>query len=282
MKPILEPIHLGEQRTIMGFYYAKKNFETPWHFHPQHELTYIEESVGTKFIGNYVGSYQPGELVLLRSNLPHCWKNSTQQEGLSRSVVVQWNVGVFPKVPELAPIFDMLKTASKGIIFDKQDSAPLIAQLKTFPQLEGPDLYLQLLTLLAQLAKCPYRTLSETSFTDDLPTEYSTRMAKIHDFVGAHFDRKVYLKELSDLVNMSEQSFSRFFTKMMGRSFFVFLNEYRINMAARMLLDTDDTVAQIGYACGYESLQFFHKKFGELHGITPLKYRQQYAGERYR
>lgn len=276
MNPVLESIPLGEEKSILGFRYEAQDFETPWHFHPQHELTYIEESVGTKFIGDYVGSYEPGELVLLRSNLPHCWKNSKQEHVVSKSIVVQWNTGVFPKVPELEVVFDLLRTASKGILFDKLESAALVPLLQTLPQLAGYDLYIQLLHLLTKLSNCSYQTISESSFTDHLPYEYSSRMSKIHDFVSQNFSRKIYLKELADLVNLSEQSFSRFFTKMMGRSFFTFLNEYRINRAVRMLLDTDHSVAQIGYSCGYESLPFFHKQFRKFRGSSPLAYQKKY------
>lgn|GEM_PF-334712 len=277
MKPILEPIHLDQKQTITGFCFAKKNFETPWHFHPQHELTYIEESVGTKFIGDYVGSYEPGELVLVRSNLPHCWKNHVQPNGQSKSIVVQWDKGIFTRVPELAPVFEMIKTASKGIIFDREDISPLITSIKELPELDGVALYIRLLTLLGALSKCPYKTLSEASFTDDIPTEHGSRMAKIHDFVDANYHQKIYLRELADLVNLSEQSFSRFFSKMMGRPFFTFLNEYRINMAARMLLDTHYTISQIGYSCGYESLPFFYKQFKKIMGSSPLVYQKKFV-----
>jgi AraC-like DNA-binding protein len=277
MKPILEPILLGQQQTIRGFRYAKTNFETPWHFHPQYELTYIEESVGTKFIGDFVGSYEPGELVLLRSNLPHCWKNHVQSGGQSKSVVVQWNKGVFPNIPELASVFEMLKTASRGIVFDKTEITPLLKPLKNFPELEGHDMYVQLLTLLVSLSNFRHSTLSEASFTDDIPSEYSSRMSKVYDYVATHYNRKIYLVELAALTNMSEQSFSRFFSKMMGRPFFSFLNEYRINMAARMLLDTDSSVSQIGFASGYESLPFFYRQFNKFKGCTPLAYQRKYA-----
>ncbi|MEP1086528.1 AraC family transcriptional regulator [Algoriphagus sp.] len=276
MKPILEPIPLGNQKSILGFCFDKKDFETPWHFHPQHELTYIEESVGTKFIGDYVGGYQPGELVLLRSNLPHCWKNNTSQSSNSKSYVVQWNLGIFPEVPELNSIHQLLKTASRGLIFDKEQVNQLIPLIKTFPDLSGQELYIQLLAILSSLSKASYTPLSAASFTDDIPSEYGTRMAKIHDFVGGNFGRKIYLKELADLINLSEQSFSRFFTKMMGRPFFTFLNEYRINNAARMLVDTEEPIAQIAYVCGYDSLPFFHKKFNESYQISPAQYRKRY------
>lgn len=279
MKPILEPIPLGEQQTIMAFQHCQKDFVTPWHFHPQHELTYIEASVGTKFIGDYVGPYEPGELVLLRSNVPHCWRNHQQQVSDAKSLVVQWNRGVFAKAPELSPVFEMLKMASKGIIFDKKSVLPLVPQLKEITKLKGQELYLQLLTVLIKLSASPCNTLSASSFVEDLPTEYGSRMAKIHDFVGAEFHRKIYLKELADLVNMSEQSFSRFFTKMMGRSFFTFLNEYRVNAAARLLLDTESSVSQIGFECGYESPPFFFKKFNETYQVSPAKYRKYYKSQ---
>ncbi len=277
MKPILEPIHVTRQRTISGFTYAETNFETPWHFHPQHELTYIEKSVGTKFIGDYVGPYEPGELTLLRSNLPHCWKNHVRQGQSSKSIVVHWNREIFAKVPELTPVFDMLQTASKGILFDKKDTAPLIGAIRKLPLSKGHDLYIKLLTVLTELAKCEYRTLSESSFMDDMPSKFGTRMATVHSFVETNFDRKIYLAEVAGLVSMSEQSFSRFFGKMMGRSFFVFLNEYRINISVRMLLDTDRSVSQIGFACGYESLPFFYRQFKRLNGCSPLVYQKRHT-----
>lgn len=280
MKPILEAILIGEQKSIHSFCYDKKDFETPWHFHPQHELTYIEESVGTKFIGDYVGGYQPGELVLLRSNLPHCWKNNSTKNGNSKSFVVQWNSEIFPEVPELASLHQLLKVASKGLIFDNEVVNLLIPKLKSLPDLSGHQLYIQLLIILSELSSSNYSTLSAASFTDSIPSEYGSRMAKIHDFVGENFGRKIYLKELAELVNLSEQSFSRFFSKMMGRPFFAFLNEYRINYAARLLVDTEASISDIAFSCGYESLPFFHKKFNESYQISPAQYRKRFIGKR--
>lgn len=52
MKPVLENVRLRAMESILAFHYDNKDFDAPWHFHPQHELTYIEESRGTKFIGD--------------------------------------------------------------------------------------------------------------------------------------------------------------------------------------------------------------------------------------
>ena len=275
MNPVLEQIQLGHRQSISAFKYTGKHFETPWHFHPQHELTYIVESVGTKFIGDYVGAYEPGELVLLRSNLPHCWKNHASAHGMAQSIVVQWNRSIILEIPELNDVFDLMIKAARGLIFYSEDVKTILSDLVQLPMLTGPKLYIRLLMVLTQLAQFRYRYLSAVSF-EELPDEFNSRMAKVHDFIGQHYSRKIYLHELSSLVNMSEQSFSRFFSKMMGRPFFTFLNEYRINVASRMLIDTEKSINEIGYTCGYDSLSFFHKQFKKLKGTTPTAFRTRY------
>ena len=277
MKPILEQIPLGEHQSILAFEYKNEHFDAPWHFHPQHELTLITQSFGTKFIGDYVGPYEPGELVLLRSHLPHCWKNYKRQHKLAKSIVIQWNKGIFPRIPELSELFVMLKNASHGILFSKTDVASLRPYLEKTLILQGNALYIALLELLSKLSSLKYILLSEASFEDDMPSEHESRMSKIHDFVEKNYSRKISLREMAFVVNMSEQSFSRFFSKVMGRSFFAFLNEYRINIASRMLIDTDWSVAQIGFECGYESLPFYYKQFKKVCGITPNMYRKAHT-----
>lgn len=277
MNPELERIDLSHKENILAFAFSQKNFDAPWHFHPQHELTFIQESRGSKFIGDFVGPYEQGELVLLRANLPHCWKNQFDKEGMSKSIVIQWNKGIFADVPELGQMLDMLRAASKGLIFEKNHVPSILPLLKKMPKLEGQRLYVGLLDLLCQLSEIPYQKLSRSSFLDDLPREFSSRMARIHDFIEANYSRKIYLKEVAALVSMSEQSFSRFFSKMMGRPFFTFLNEYRISVAGRMLIETDWSVSQIGFSCGYESLPFFHKQFNKFMEDSPARYRKRFG-----
>jgi len=276
MEPILEKLSFRKEQSILAFRYAKKSFETPWHFHPQHELTYIEESSGTKSIGDYVGRYEPGELVLLRSNLPHCWKNYDHTKGLAKSTVIQWNEGIFANTPELEPLFRMMKRASRGIIFEKSEVEHLTPEVLKLPSYAGGDLYLGLLSVLLSLSSASFRPLSEASFLREAPLEHNRKIAKVHTYVNTHYDHKIRLRDLGALVNMTEASFSRFFTKMMGRPFFTYLNEFRVNVASRLLIDTDKSVGEIGFSCGYESLPFFYKQFKKHKGLTPHKYRQKH------
>ncbi|MBN7813365.1 AraC family transcriptional regulator [Algoriphagus sp. H41] len=274
MKPVLEPIPLEKNQSILAFCFNKKNFETPWHFHPQFELTWIASSTGTKFIGDFIGNYEPGELVLLHSNLPHYWKNGQNQADPATSYVIQWNGDAMPHAPEMEAIHELLQASSRGILFDQVQAAAIFPLIQKSVDLSGASLYLQLLTILSALTACSYSLLSESGFTKAIPLEYSSRLEKVHEFVANQYGRKIYLKEVSELANMSEQAFSRFFSKMAGRPFFVFLNDYRIHTAARMLLEKDDPIAQIAQDCGYESLPFFHRKFNEAYGTSPARHRK--------
>lgn len=275
MKPVLEKISLDEQ-SILAFRHEESDFGVPWHFHPQHELTLIERSVGTKFVGDYVGPYEPGELVLIRSNLPHCWKNFSNPNVSSVSTVVQWVRGSYANVPELSGVSKMIERAAHGIVYNRSEVSPFLPTILKMPDLSKEALYVQLLDVLLALSKCKGQLLSEVGFRDENSGIYSTRISRVHDYVNAHFGQKIYLRDVADLVNMSEQSFSRFFSKVMGRPFFTFLNEYRISVASRMLIDSDMSVAEVGFKCGYDSLPFFYKQFQKFKSTSPSQFRKKF------
>lgn len=275
MRAIFENLPVGAQQSINAFRYAAKSFTTPWHFHPQHELTLIEESSGTKFIGDHVGAYAPGELVLLRGNLPHCWKNQPST-GLSRSTVIQWNPETFARAPELDTVFQLTQAAARGIIFDSRDTAAILPEMQNLPDLAPAEKYIHLLSILQQLATCRYNYLSAAAFQETLPSADGNRMQRIHRYVEQNFQRKVQLAEIAQQVHLSEQAFNRFFRKMMGRPFFLFLNEYRINRVSQLLVETDWPVGRIAHACGFASLPFFHRQFRRFMSATPLQYRKQH------
>ena len=48
-------------------------FRFAWHHHPEFELTLTRNSRGQRFVGDHVGNYDDGDLVLIGPNLPHTW-----------------------------------------------------------------------------------------------------------------------------------------------------------------------------------------------------------------
>ena len=85
----------------------------------------------------------------------------------------------------------------------------------------------------------------------------------------------IALEEISSQVFMTPQSFCRFFKKSTNRTFTSFLNEYRINHATKLLLETDDDIKNICYASGFNNLSNFFRNFKKITQLTPICYREE-------
>ncbi len=62
----------------------------------------------------------------------------------------------------------------------------------------------------------------------------------------------------------------------MKKSFFEFLNEYKINRACKLLIETDKQVSEICYASGFESIPFFYRQFKKFKSCQPKTYQLNY------
>ena len=145
----------------------------------------------------------------------------------------------------------------------------------------GVNRYIQLLNILQKLSEVKeYEFLSGEHYSPDLSLQTGYRLDSVQQYVEGHYTEKITLAEVAELVSMTESSFSRFFSRVMQKPFFSFLNEYRVNRASKLLIETEQSVAEIGFSCGYESLPFFYKQFKKIKGYSPLVYRKIYRAEK--
>lgn len=275
MKASLEKITVAPEQSFLAFEYEAAAFDAPWHFHPEFELTHIKSSSGIRYVGNHLADFKAGDLVLLGANLPHCWRNVSAEGGQANSLVIQWGGSFLGSQPEFKAIRKMLAMADRGIQFPETIAERVGNQMAAIIDAPPLDAYLLLIRLLDELARSEdHNLLADRAFSYDGSSRTGDRLQRIQQFVNDHYQRKITLAEVAARVNLSEQSFSRFFSQAMGRPFFRFLNEYRINMACRLLLETDANVSNVGYDCGYDTLPFFYREFGRLKGCTPGQFRK--------
>src|SRR5512133_1991952 len=119
--------------------------------------------------------------------------------------------------------------------------------------------------------------LSQATPTEKLPDVKSRRLEKAFEFIRGNYEKELSLKEVANIVNMPEGSFSRFFKKRSGRTFIESLNEIRLGHASRMLITTTQTIAEISYKCGFNNLSYFNRVFKRKNGCTPSEFRDNYA-----
>ena len=99
------------------------HFLNVWHYHEELELGLILESTGTRFIGDSIEAFMPGDLVLIGSQLPHLWLNDRmyfENDDLkAEALVIHFHPKCFGElffnIPEMHQIKKLLKDAKLGL-----------------------------------------------------------------------------------------------------------------------------------------------------------------------
>jgi len=97
----------------------------------------------------------------------------------------------------------------------------------------------------------------------------------ILSYIRNNYKNKIYLSDLSELANMNEQYFCRFFKKAIGKTVVEYINEYRIEKAVELLQKEEIKILEVCYECGYDNVGYFIKKFKQYKGYTPSDYRKE-------
>lgn len=255
-------------------------FIASWHFHPQYELTYILGSSGIRYVGDNMGDFEYGDLVLVGANLPHCWKTIGEQKEDVKCIIIQWDADMLEdwlEKEEFQHIKQLLKLASRGVKFDRENALNIEDKMLELIDLAPFDRLLSFLNILQELAiNSNHKCLAGGGFTTNLTIKESERINLIYNYVKEHHNQQIRLESISKIVAMNKESFCRFFKKTFRKSFFEFVNEYKINMASKMLITTDLTSSEIGYKVGYNNLSFFNRQFNKFVKMSPSKYRKMY------
>lgn len=104
-------------------------------------------------------------------------------------------------------------------------------------------------------------------------TKHLEKMKRILSHIETHFSEPISIEEVADLTYYSKSYFMKFFKTCTGKGFTEYLNDYRLDHAARMLGTTDLSLLEIAAQSGFENLSYFNRMFKRKYGITPGKYR---------
>src|SRR5690606_334079 len=124
-KASLEAIQPLQRDSFLVREFGPEGFAAPFHFHPEYEITYITGGKGKRFVGNNMTGFSPGDLVLIGTNLPHCWKLDEEANAVAGSMVIQCSPGFmgdpFFHSPGLGLIQKMLSKSAAGIRFRSEE-----------------------------------------------------------------------------------------------------------------------------------------------------------------
>ncbi|WP_111708287.1 AraC family transcriptional regulator [Lutibacter citreus] len=255
--------------------------EYPYHYHPEYELTYIIKGKGKRFTGNNIEEFEANDFVLMGRNLPHVWKSDIEYYDnpnlLTDCIVIQFSKDSLGKdffeLNELKNIKDLLNNSKYGIKFSKKIKAKLLPKMKKIVSLSGAKKITSFIDILDECSKDKDIVLLSKKLIYINPGgKDSQRFSKIFNYIIENLHREITVNEVSTLVGLADNSFSRYFKKHTNESFVKFVNKLRIEASCSLIKSGEKNFTQICFEVGFGSLSYFNRQFKQYKKTTPSEY----------
>lgn len=284
MKAIMnERLLISKSSPLSVRFFDYKHFTYPLHFHTEYEIIYIKESTGTRFIGNNISKYEPGDILLIGSNLPHFLKSDDVYHSEDCHLRVKGTIVQFEKefmyyavnhYPHFIKIKNLFQESERGLFFAKGCSQSLMDLLEKIPLESGLNQMFVFLEILKEMSEIKNRqTISTSDFVNETIYD-TTRIDKIISYLNKNYTRNVSLEEIASFAAMNASAFCRYFKSKTGKSFKNYLIDMRIGYACKLLMMEDISISQLSSKCGFETLSHFNRTFKKNTGYVPSEYKK--------
>jgi AraC-like DNA-binding protein len=276
---------LGENDFMYVADRHKKEFDYPIHCHDVMELNFVSGAAGARrIVGDSSEVIGDLDLVLITSsNLEHVWEQHECKSNDIHEITVQFYI---PFEDEKQPfrtnpytsIYKMMQRAKHGLAFPMEASLSVYHLLKELSRdHESFHSVQRFFDILYELAKYnDARELATSSFAKVEVSSESRRVLKVKDYINTHYKDEIRLDDLAQLVGMTPTAFSRFFRLRTGKALSEYIVDVRLGNAARRLVNTTDSVSEICYTCGFNTLSNFNRLFRKRKGCNPTEFREKY------
>lgn len=276
---------LTSEDSFLVFDRMKDVFDFPFHFHPEFEINFILNGKGIRrVVGDSIEEISDYELVLVGPNLEHCWEMYKCENKEINEVTIQFHNDLFDEKllarRIFKPIKDMFERANHGILFSEEVASQMKDRIKSLAKIDSIDYFMELISILQDLANSRNQRMLSTYSPINKDFENSEKIKRIYDFIQENFHRKILLSEVSEIANMSPASFNRFIKKRTGKTFVDYVNDTRVSYATRLLVETDYSIGEICFKCGFNNIANFNRVFKKTKNNTPSMYREEFVGIR--
>lgn len=282
---LVEITPLEEKDCFFVVERMKTQFDFPLHTHKEFEINYIENAANAiRTVGDSNESIGDYDLVLIANGkLQHYWHSGSCNSEKIREITIQFTNDLLPKSlldkNQFQSINELFDLAKNGVVFPLVTIIKVRSMLNALTQEKnGFYSFINLISLLYEMSKSPdLKVLASTSFAQTEQTVESFRINKVVRYLEKNYSNDIKIKDVADLINMTPESFSRFFKKSTGKSFTDYLSDFRIGRVARQLINTTKTVAEISYECGFNNMSNFNRAFKRKKMCSPSEFRDSYG-----
>lgn len=270
------PIYIRSASSTEG------NISADAHIHEEIEILYVTSGTLTfSFIDKNVVVHE-GEILVINSMFPHCsWHSDNTNIVILQfrpEFIINNNLNYyFPYLPLLISgqhasynLFrikdneNFQNIASMLIGIDKELKERTIAY-----EFNIMSLIYNILTILFRHNAINYTTIFDFNNKQNLQ-----KLEPVFKYVENHYNENIRLEEVANLINYSPQHFCRLFKDVTNKTFIDYLNSFRINIAIKMIINSNESIYSIYTKTGFSSFSYFNRTFKKYNKYSPQKYRQ--------
>jgi AraC-like DNA-binding protein len=285
MEPDLEVVQIRRGESFKAWSHGYPYHTVRWHFHPEYELHQVVSTSGRYFVGDFIGEFEPGNLVLTGPNLPHNWVSDIP-EGSSiplRGRIIQFSenfiADAIKVLPELTGMGPILESSRRGVLFSNETSRQLSPMMDEMMQAQGVrriELFMMIVGLLSRAQGA--QVLASAGYLPDPSGYMSAGINKALAYIRENLTRPFGEADLAAIAGQSTSAFSRAFRRHTGMSLVQYVKRLRINLACQLLMsDEQASITDICFGVGFNNLSNFNRQFLAEKGMPPSRFRRLLA-----
>ncbi len=281
MKPDLELVQIGRAESFKAWEHGFPFRTARWHFHPEYELHHVVSTSGRYFVGDFIGNFAPGNLVLTGPNLPHNWVShvapgaNVPLRGRVLQFSEQFIRDATQLLPELSSFGAVLELSRRGALFTAETSArvgPLFCELVNATDARRIELFMAIVGALSRAQGV--RPLTSAGYYPDPSGFLAAGINEALAFISKNLTQPFNEGDLAAISRLSPSGFSRSFRRHTGMSLSKYVNRLRINLASQTLMNEATTsITDICFASGFTNLSNFNRQFLRQKGMSPSRFR---------
>ena len=253
-----------------------------WNYHPEFEVHLIRRGTGRFIVGDRIGTFGPGHLVLVGPNLPHEWISDLEpgQVHHDRDAVLQFDADWLSRcqqvLPELDGLQGLVADASRGIEFRGSAAVEAAEHLELVGTCDGPRRVAHLFGLFSALATAPAserRILADEWFTPRGDHRIADVMDLTLRYILDNLGSEIRMAPLAEAAGMTNSAFSKYMVRASNLTFTEMVRQLRLSQACRLLRQETATIASVSQSVGYANLSNFNRQFRREYGVTPSEFR---------
>ncbi|MFC4102697.1 AraC family transcriptional regulator [Paenibacillus xanthanilyticus] len=257
----------------------------PQHHHHSFEMGLCMAGSGTFYFGQTEYPVVPGDLFIVNILENHIAQSAIDQP--CEFIFLNFDADLLAKEePELMvpfryyPFHFRNRLQGDGEVMDRLRSMIVRMYEERSHRAPGHKTAVKslLLSICVELLRMSKEEVDVTTWMDGVHNYESIR--PVLQYMEQHYQEDLDLSQLARWFHISQSHLSRLIAEATGRKFKSHMLTLRIQHAKRSLAVTTDSVTDIAFDCGFQSMAAFYRNFKEAVGMSPEAYRRQVSATR--